>query len=127
MRYHVPTKIVFGSGVISQLKEIVQEELKTSCPFLVTDQGIVDIDSFFIVRISGCGSCLGQDGHAIAQAVGAHHATGAQEAWRCGAQRQVEVEGIAESRVGRDVPAYAQLGCKAVGPVPAGVSMNVGA
>lgn len=42
MRYHVPTKIVFGSGVISQLKEIVQEELETSRPFLVTDQGIVD-------------------------------------------------------------------------------------
>lgn len=42
MRFHVPTKIVFGSGVISQLREIVQEELKTTRPFLVTDSGIVE-------------------------------------------------------------------------------------
>jgi len=41
MRFHIPTKIVFGSGVVSQLKEIVREELKGSRPFLVTDQGIV--------------------------------------------------------------------------------------
>lgn len=42
MRFHIPTKIVFGSGVISQLREIVQEELKITRPFLVTDSGIVE-------------------------------------------------------------------------------------
>jgi alcohol dehydrogenase len=42
MRFHVPTRIVFGSGVVSKLKEIAQEELKASRPFLVTDRGIVD-------------------------------------------------------------------------------------
>jgi alcohol dehydrogenase len=42
MRFHIPTRIVFGSGVVSKLKEIVQEELKASRPFLVTDRGIVD-------------------------------------------------------------------------------------
>ncbi|UCC39202.1 MAG: iron-containing alcohol dehydrogenase [Candidatus Aminicenantes bacterium] len=42
MRFHAPTKIVFGSGVFSQLKGIVEDELRASCLFLVTDRGIVD-------------------------------------------------------------------------------------
>ena len=42
MRFHVPTRIYFGSGVISQLKEIVEDNFKDSRLFLVTDQGILD-------------------------------------------------------------------------------------
>lgn len=40
MRFHVPTKIIFESGALSQLKEVVKP-LNVSRPFLVTDQGIV--------------------------------------------------------------------------------------
>lgn len=42
MRFHVPTRIYFGSGIISQLKEIVEDNFKDSRLFLVTDQGILD-------------------------------------------------------------------------------------
>jgi len=42
VRFHVPTRIYFGSGVISQLKEIVEDNFKDSRLFLVTDQGILD-------------------------------------------------------------------------------------
>jgi len=42
MRFHAPTRIIFGSGTISQLKEIVEKDLKVSCPFLVTDRGIIN-------------------------------------------------------------------------------------
>jgi len=42
LRFHVPTRIYFGSGIISQLKEIVEDNFKDSRLFLVTDQGILD-------------------------------------------------------------------------------------
>lgn len=42
MRFHVPTRIYFGSGIIFQLKEIVEGNFKDSRLFLVTDQGILD-------------------------------------------------------------------------------------
>jgi len=41
MNFHLPTKIVFGAGVLSRLKEIVREELKATVVFLVTDKGIM--------------------------------------------------------------------------------------
>ena len=41
MRFHAPTKIVFGSRSLSELTEIVEEDFKASRPFLVTDQGIM--------------------------------------------------------------------------------------
>jgi len=40
MRFHAPTRIVFGSGKITRLKELVGEELRASRPFLITDRGI---------------------------------------------------------------------------------------
>ena len=42
MRFHIPTRIYFGPGMIARLKEIVEENFKGSRLFLVTDQGIVD-------------------------------------------------------------------------------------
>ncbi len=42
MNFWLPTKIIFGSGVLSRLKEIIEEEFKASCVFLVTDKGIMD-------------------------------------------------------------------------------------
>ena len=50
MRFHVPTRIIFGSGVTSQLKRIIQNELGASSFFLVTDKGI--IKSGIVERIS---------------------------------------------------------------------------
>ena len=41
MRFHVPTKIYFGSGYLSLLKGIIEEDFKASRLLLVTDQGIV--------------------------------------------------------------------------------------
>lgn len=41
MKFYLPTKIIFGRGSISKLGEIVKEELRTSRPLLITDQGIV--------------------------------------------------------------------------------------
>ena len=38
--FYAPTRIIFGSGAMSRLKEVVEEDLKVSAPFLVTDQGI---------------------------------------------------------------------------------------
>ncbi|MCK4645410.1 MAG: iron-containing alcohol dehydrogenase [Candidatus Aminicenantes bacterium] len=38
--FFAPTKIIFGSGTISRLKQVIEEDLKASVPFLVTDQGI---------------------------------------------------------------------------------------
>jgi alcohol dehydrogenase len=38
--FYAPTRIIFGSGTMSRLKEVVEEDLKVSVPFLVTDQGI---------------------------------------------------------------------------------------
>jgi len=40
MRFHVPTKIIFGSGALSRLSTIV-EDLRVSRTFLVTDKGII--------------------------------------------------------------------------------------
>ena len=40
MRFHIPTRIFFGSGMIAQLKEIVEEDFKDASLFLVTDKGI---------------------------------------------------------------------------------------
>lgn len=42
MRFHIPTRIFFGSGMISWFKEIVEEEFKDARLFLVTDKGIMD-------------------------------------------------------------------------------------
>ncbi len=42
MRFQVPTRIYFGSGMISRLKEIIEEFSKEPGLFLVTDRGIVD-------------------------------------------------------------------------------------
>ncbi|MQY60426.1 iron-containing alcohol dehydrogenase, partial [bacterium] len=42
MRFHIPTRIFFGSGMISRLKEIVEEDFKDASLFLVTDKGIIE-------------------------------------------------------------------------------------
>jgi alcohol dehydrogenase len=42
MRFQVPTRIYFGSGMISRLKEIIEEFSKDPRLFLVTDRGIID-------------------------------------------------------------------------------------
>jgi len=42
MRFHIPTRIFFGAGMISHLKEIVEEHFKDATLFLVTDEGIMD-------------------------------------------------------------------------------------
>ena len=41
MRFHVPTRIVFGSGAVSNLKDIIKTEISASSFFLVTDEGII--------------------------------------------------------------------------------------
>lgn len=40
MRYHLPTQIYFGTGIFSQLKTILSQEVKAEKVFLVTDPGI---------------------------------------------------------------------------------------
>jgi alcohol dehydrogenase len=40
MQFQNPTRIVFGSGSISQFGNIVQQELQAKNPFLVTDNGV---------------------------------------------------------------------------------------
>jgi alcohol dehydrogenase len=40
MRFQVPTRIIFGPGVIAQLKDVVQGDLLAKNPFLITDRGI---------------------------------------------------------------------------------------
>lgn len=42
MRFQAPTRIYFGSGMISRLKEIIEELSKDPRLFLVTDRGIID-------------------------------------------------------------------------------------
>lgn len=42
MRFHVPTRIFFGSGTISLLNEIVEERFRASRLLLVTDRGIIE-------------------------------------------------------------------------------------
>ncbi|HZX10620.1 MAG TPA: iron-containing alcohol dehydrogenase [Acidobacteriota bacterium] len=39
-RFHLPTKIIFGSGTVYQVKQIVEDEFKAVRIFLVTDKGI---------------------------------------------------------------------------------------
>lgn len=41
MRFHIPTRIFFGSGTISLLRQIIEKELNAFRLFLVTDPGIV--------------------------------------------------------------------------------------
>jgi len=41
MRFHVPTRIVFGNGVMSHLNDIIKTEIGAASFFLVTDEGIV--------------------------------------------------------------------------------------
>jgi len=40
MKYHMPTEIVFGAGIISELGRITYQRLRSSRPLLVTDKGI---------------------------------------------------------------------------------------
>jgi len=40
MKFHLPTQIVFGSGAIGGLRQLVKEKLRATRPFLVTDKGI---------------------------------------------------------------------------------------
>ena len=42
VRYFVPTRIIFGSGIVSDLKDIIDKEIKASSFFLVTDKGLVE-------------------------------------------------------------------------------------
>ena len=41
MKFHMPTAVVFGPGVISELGGIVRNKLRSSRPLLVTDKGIM--------------------------------------------------------------------------------------
>jgi alcohol dehydrogenase len=40
MRFHMPTAVIFGPGVISELGGIVRDKLRSSRPLLVTDKGL---------------------------------------------------------------------------------------
>lgn len=40
MRFQVPTKIIFGSGAIARIMDIVKDDLQVKNPFLVTDKGV---------------------------------------------------------------------------------------
>jgi len=42
MNFRLPTKIIFGSGILSRLKEIIEEYFEASRVFLVTDKGLMD-------------------------------------------------------------------------------------
>jgi len=42
MKFQVPTRIYFGSGIMSRLKEIVEENFRGVGLYLVTDRGIID-------------------------------------------------------------------------------------
>lgn len=42
MNFYLPTKIIFGGGVLDHLKEVVEKEFKASNVFLVTDKGIME-------------------------------------------------------------------------------------
>ena len=41
MKYHMPTAVIFGPGVIFELGGIVRDKLRSSRPLLVTDKGII--------------------------------------------------------------------------------------
>ena len=40
MNFHMPTKVIFGSGVLSSLNDVLKNELKAIRPMLVTDKGL---------------------------------------------------------------------------------------
>jgi alcohol dehydrogenase len=40
MQFQNPTRVIFGSGLLSKLGQIVHEELQAKKPFLVTDKGV---------------------------------------------------------------------------------------
>lgn len=42
MRFHIPTQIYFGSGIITELEKIVRDQLGSKRPFLVTDHKIIE-------------------------------------------------------------------------------------
>jgi alcohol dehydrogenase len=42
VRYHLPTEIIFGPGAADEVGGIVNQKLRSSRPFLVTDKGIDD-------------------------------------------------------------------------------------
>ena len=41
MNFHMPTKIIFGSGTIDSLRGLLESDLGAKRPFLVTDAGVV--------------------------------------------------------------------------------------
>jgi alcohol dehydrogenase len=41
MRYHLPTEIIFGPGVVDEVGGAVRDKLRSSRPLLVTDKGII--------------------------------------------------------------------------------------
>jgi len=43
MRFHIPTQIYFGSGIIGLLEKIVRDQLGSKRPFLITDKNIIEI------------------------------------------------------------------------------------
>jgi len=40
VQFHNPTRVIFGSGSLSMLEQIVYQELQSRKPFLVTDEGV---------------------------------------------------------------------------------------
>jgi alcohol dehydrogenase len=40
MNFHMPTKVVFGSGVLNSLNDVLKNEIKAVRPMLVTDKGL---------------------------------------------------------------------------------------
>ena len=55
MKYHMPTEVIFGPGVIGDIGGVVRDKLGSSRPLLVTDKGIVaaDIAEQVLCRFSG--------------------------------------------------------------------------
>lgn len=42
MKFYMPTRLVFGSGVSASLASLVQDDLKSQKPLLITDPGVVE-------------------------------------------------------------------------------------
>ncbi|NOR15877.1 MAG: hypothetical protein GQ544_09240, partial [Candidatus Aminicenantes bacterium] len=40
MRFHLPTRIIFQSGVLSRAGSVLEQEIGTGRTFLVTDKGV---------------------------------------------------------------------------------------
>jgi alcohol dehydrogenase len=40
MNFHMPTKVIFGSGVLSSLNDVLKNKLKAIRPMLITDKGL---------------------------------------------------------------------------------------